>query len=328
MQKLVQGFLSSVSTNYKWLPANVENLTITGAAYWADGNDLNNVIIGTASANELLGYGGNDSLYAGGGNDFLNGYTGNDILKGEAGDDTLQGEDGNDTLDGGAGTDSMIGGIGNDIYYVDSMSDTITEYIGQGTDKVFSSVSTNYKWLPANVENLTVTGTAYFADGNDLNNIITGSASNNSLYGYDGADTLNAGDGNDNLSGGAGNDTLKGELGNDSLNGGDGNDLLDGGLGQDSLTGGLGADKFDFNAVTESPAGGAYDTIVDFKWSEGDKVDLSTIDANLLIIGNQAFGLGQLTYNGLTLMADVIGGADLQVGLIAPGFSTSLDIIL
>ncbi|WP_255252032.1 hypothetical protein [Nitrosomonas ureae] len=53
---------------------------------------------------------------------------------------------------------------------------------------------------------------------------------------------------------------------------------------------------------------------------------------DLTLAGNQAFSLAQLTFNSgaETLLADVIGGADLLVSLtgVQAGFATSLDVIL
>src|SRR5215204_5756711 len=57
-----------------------------------------------------------------------------------------------------------------------------------------------------------------------------------------------------------------------------GNDLLDGGSGVDLMWGGLGADVFDYNHVSDSPAS-ARDWIMDFSKAQGDKADLSGIDA-------------------------------------------------
>lgn len=54
---------SSVSTSVKWLPEQVENLVLTGAAVRGDGNDRANGVEGNASANALYGHGGSDTLY-------------------------------------------------------------------------------------------------------------------------------------------------------------------------------------------------------------------------------------------------------------------------
>ena len=51
----------------------------------------------------------------------------------------------------------MIGGLGNDTYVVDNVGDVVTEALNEGTDTVQSSVSFA---LGANVENLTLTGSA------------------------------------------------------------------------------------------------------------------------------------------------------------------------
>ncbi len=198
---------SSVSTLASGIAANVENLTLTGSAYFGDGNSLNNLITGSSLANALYGYDGNDTLY---------GVAGNDYLYGGNGDDVLDGGTGNDTLTGGAGNDTMSGGSGNDVYYVDTNSDVINEVAGYGTDTIYSSVSTLVSGIAANVENLVLTGSAYYGDGNSLNNSITGTSLNNSLYGNAGNDTLIGGAGNDFLTGGTGTDSMVGGTGNDT----------------------------------------------------------------------------------------------------------------
>jgi Ca2+-binding RTX toxin-like protein len=213
---------SSVSTTNKWLPSNVENLTLTGTAFFGSGNDLSNVIVGNASAN------------------MLHGYDGNDRMSGAGGDDNLNGGGGHDSLDGGAGVDRMYGGAGNDNYRVDRLTDKAIEYSGQGVDGIYSSVSTTQRWLPQNVENLSLVGAAQRGDGNDLNNIIAGNILANVLYGYGGSDKLY---------GGSGDDTLKGGAGADTLIGGPGNDLIDGGAGPDTLYGDTGKDRFDFTNI-------------------------------------------------------------------------------
>ncbi|MBD2442062.1 hypothetical protein H6G25_02350 [Dolichospermum sp. FACHB-1091] len=212
------------------LATNVENLTLTGtAAINGTGNELNNVITGNTANNILDGGAGNDTLIGGLGNDIYvvdsttdtiteNANAGIDTIQssvtytilaanvenltltgtaaingtGNAGNNVITGNSANNILDGGAGNDTLIGGLGNDIYVVDSTTDTITENANEGTDTIQSSVT--YSILAANVENLTLTGTAVInGTGNELNNVITGNAANNILDGGAGNDTLNGG---------------------------------------------------------------------------------------------------------------------------------------
>jgi trimeric autotransporter adhesin len=147
-------------------------------------------------------------------NNILTGNSGNNQLSGLAGTDTLTGGVGNDHLDGGAGTDKMAGGVGDDTYVVASAGDVVTEGLNAGTDMVQSSIT--YK-LGANVENLTLTGSALNGTGNTLNNILTGNSGNNQLSGLAGNDTLIGGDGNDLLLGGLGTDTVTGGVGDDRI---------------------------------------------------------------------------------------------------------------
>jgi hypothetical protein len=92
----------------------------------------------------------------------------------------------------------------------------------------------------------------------------------------------------ENAIGGNGNDTLIGNSRSNILIGNEGNDLLRGGLGKDSLTGGAGADKFIFTAINQTKLT-AFDSITDFQTLQDDKVDLSVIDANSTLSGNQTF---------------------------------------
>ncbi|BAU42034.1 calcium-binding protein [Leptolyngbya sp. O-77] len=170
------------------LSTNLENLTLTGAAN----------INGTGNAKDNI----------------ITGNSGNNFLFGLAGNDTINGGAGNDYLDGGVGIDTMRGGTGNDTYIVDSASDAVVELVGQGIDEIRSFVSYT---LPANVENLTLLGSANInGTGNGLNNVINGNIGNNFLFGLAGNDNLNGGDGNDYLHGGAGNDNMNGGLGDDT----------------------------------------------------------------------------------------------------------------
>ena len=218
------------------LSPNVENLTLTGAlAINGTGNDLVNTLLGNSAANLLDGGSGADALRGGAGDDtYVVDNVGDVITENlNAGTDkvnssvtytirgnienleltgvsaingtgntlanTITGNSANNILNGAAGADTLIGGLGNDTYTVDNAGDVVTENLGEGTDKVNSSVT--YALSP-NVENLTLTGAlAINGTGNDLANSITGNAADNEL---------NGGAGNDTLNGGAGTNTLIG----------------------------------------------------------------------------------------------------------------------
>ena len=99
---------------------------------------------------------------------------------------------------------------------------------------------------------------------------------------------LKGSDGVDKLSGLGGNDLLLGGGGNDLLNGGDGNDTIHGGAGIDKAWGGSGMDYFMFG--NDALGQGGIDEVMDFLTGT-DKLDLSAIDANKLVSGDQAFTL-------------------------------------
>lgn len=99
-------------------------------------------------------------------------------------------------------------------------------------------------------------------------------------YVMSGNDTLIGSNYADRLAGFNGTDTIKGGNGNDVLEGWDGNDKLYGEAGKDILTGGAGSDYFVFDKTTESGiTSTTRDVIKDFSKSQGDKIDLKTIDA-------------------------------------------------
>lgn len=137
------------------------------------------------------------SIVAGNESQHLVGSVGDDIL-------TDMGTD-NDTLNGRDGADTMIGGFGNDVYYVDDVGDRIIEEATGGIDTVVSTVSYT---LGANVENLTLAGTAPInGTGNGLANVLRGNSAANILSGGGGHDTLNGAGGADSMWGGLGNDS-------------------------------------------------------------------------------------------------------------------------
>lgn len=195
-------------------------------------------------------------------NDTLTGSTEDDSIFAYAGNDTINAGQGNDTLDGGTGNDSMYGGVGNDIYIVDSLKDTVVEQpLADFDDAV--TVSVNNYILSANVERLTLAGgltsSALNGTGNNLDNHLEGNEFNNVLSGSGGSDGIIGLGGNDTLNGGSAHDGLAGDLGHDSLNGGTGNDFMVGQQGRDTLTGGTGKDTIRFDDKSDG-----IDTITDF----------------------------------------------------------------
>ncbi|HEV8389705.1 MAG TPA: PQQ-dependent sugar dehydrogenase [Dongiaceae bacterium] len=118
--------------------------------------------------------------------------------KGNGLNNVILGNDGDNRLDGAAGKDAMTGGKGDDTYVVDTVGDAVKETIaaGGGIDTVESSITLTLAAL-ANIEKLTLTGSAANGTGNTLGNLITGNALANILDGRAGADTLRGGAGND-----------------------------------------------------------------------------------------------------------------------------------
>jgi serralysin len=129
-------------------------------------------------------------------NDILNQFAqGGAGLGAGLGDDLLRAF-ANQIFEGGSGTATLTGTAGDDTFIVDNPRDIVIELLNQGTDLVRASVSHT---LSANVENLTLTGSAAInGSGNTLNNILLGNSA---------ANILDGGAGADHMSGGAGNDT-------------------------------------------------------------------------------------------------------------------------
>jgi Ca2+-binding RTX toxin-like protein len=185
----------------------------------------------------------------------------------------------------------MSGGVGNDTYVVDVAADQTVEVdvtAAGGVDTVRSAVA---RTLGAGLENLTLTGVnAINGTGNAAGNVLVGNGSANLLSGLGGADTLR------------------------------------GGGGADTLNGGTGGDVFDFDSVADSPFT-APDVIDGFDGAgvaAGDRIDLSGIDANELLAGNQAFVFGSSATGGVRfingtidtfLRANTDGDADFELSI-------------
>lgn len=211
----------------------------------------------------------------------------------------------------GGATGATYTQTGDDVGHKISVTASYTD--GQGTAESKTSAETD-----------TVTGGEHglFTSGNDVvdfNSLPNGAYEDGAQYDALGGDDtvvlpnrtsvdagnpwnfrlmFNAGDGDDSVTGGDRNDIIHGGAGDDALHGGLGADRLIGGLGADTLQGDLGADRFVFTSLQDS-SGAGIDTILDFSGrrvvgarAQGDKIDLSAIDANVNVVGNQAFKLG------------------------------------
>lgn len=242
------------------IQAGIERLVILSGAWDATGNFVANTLIGSDDDNVLSGLGGNDTLLGGLGRDFLYGGDGADSLDGEGGSDRVY---------GGAGADTIIGGAGWDNLWGDAGDDTLDG--GNGTDWLFGGDG---------IDTLS---------GGTERDILYGQAGNDILRGGDGDDTLHGGNDNDDLAGDAGNDWLFGGAGADRLEGGIGDDRIQGSYGRDVLAGGAGADTFIFSNGDSAASAAGADRIRDFSRAEGDRIDLSAIDANGGAAGDGAF---------------------------------------
>jgi Ca2+-binding RTX toxin-like protein len=189
----------------------------------------------------------------------LSGLGGNDWLLGEAGNDKLHGGDGEDHLIGGAGIDTLDGGDGDH-------------------DWADYSDSATGVW----VELATGIASGGTAEGDILISI-------ESLRGSQSGDQLVGNGINNELQGGSGNDWLIGE---------DGADILNGGKGSDMLLGGTGADTFVWTSMAELGISMAdTDVVLDFD-GKFDHIDLSAIDADETLAGDQAFTIATGAFTG------------------------------
>lgn len=291
------------------------------AVFYTNGVDV--VVLGASNDNTFYGLDGNDFLQfnftislsttieGGNGNDSLLSSKGNDFLYGGNGDDSLDLMGGKDHGYGGEGRDTIVGDYERGEYLT---SGTDTLYGGDGNDKIFAGGRGDY---------------------------VSGDGGDDELWGDKASKVPESKKpGDDRIFGGDGKDKAFGQAGNDLLEGGSGDDQLTGGRGGDLLSGGFGADRFIYDAIVDSN-GGTIDTIDDFRTQQGDRIDLSAIDAKVNSSGEQAFTFigsnaftpgveGELRFDAGVLSADVDGDGvvDFSVNITNVAAMTDADFIL
>ena len=220
--------------------------------------------------------------------DIVGSYYG-DTLGGSGAYNTISGLSGNDTIIGGAGGDELDGGADVDTLSYVSSSAAVKIDLQNGTASGGHADGDSF----FNFENIS---------GSAFNDTLYGDAGANLLQGFDGNDSVNGRDGADRLYGQAGADALDGGAGADTLSGGDGNDSIYGNTDRDVLYGGAGADRFVFKTTADTGVSSALqDVIMDFVAADGDKIDVSAIDANTSASGNQAFSfIGTAAFHGIS----------------------------
>jgi Ca2+-binding RTX toxin-like protein len=289
--------------------ANVENATLTGAlALSATGNAGANVLDGAqnSAANILAGLAGNDTYWVGAGDTVQEAVGGGFdavhsalinldlanfpnvewlVLRGSLALKAT-GNDAGNIIDGAFNSAAnVLTGLGGNDTYVVGAGDTVVEAVGGGTDQVQSwAVGVDLTKF-ANVENAALTGALAL-----------------------------------NLTGTAGANVLTGNAGANAIIGNGGGDIFTGLGGLDTMTGGAGADLFRFLAPADSAVGAGRDVIQGFNGAEGDRIDLSAIDANDLLALDQGFtwrGTSAFTGGRGELRYDVAGPDVIVKGTIS-----------
>lgn len=208
---------------------------------------------------------GSDRIYTGTGDDVVYGGAGNDQITGNAGRDQLFGDAGDDDISVGSRSSGLIdGGVGSDTIGASGTVDLERGFVLAGGQRI----------TIRNMENISLSGflDGAVARGNDGRNVIEAEFAFDSvtLRGAGGADTITGGDSADRLFGD------------------EGNDRLDGGAGADRLTGGTGRDVFRFvdDFFSRPPEA---DRIMAFSRAQGDRIDLTGMDADTNVEGTQPF---------------------------------------
>jgi len=230
-----------------------------------------------------------------------------------SGNDSFIGSNSGELINGSWGNDTLSGMGGDDIFVIGKAEGNDTIVGGSGFDTIrVANAGAVLNWAQiSSIEALDLAPGATLA--------LSGTAAN---------DLIDLSD--MRMNGGV---RLNGGNGNDTLLGGQWNDVLSGGNGEDTLTGGAGEDSFRFAYVWESRPGSGIDVIKDFTHGV-DSIDLSAIDANSRLAGQQHFTfIGDAAYTkaagqlhleaangGLTLAGDINGDGRTDFAIaLTPG---------
>lgn len=167
-------------------------------------------------------------------------------------------------------------------------------------------------------------------DGDDENNVLTGTPGGDFINGFGGNDSILAFGSNDVAKGGEGNDVISGGDGDDFLEGGTGDDTIVGDKGDDTKLGGEGSDRIIWNDGDGSDlieGGAGLDTVeVNGSVEQGDEFQVNPGGSDILFerVNLGLFNLDISTVETLEVNSD--GGDDqLTVGDLS---ATGLDSVV
>lgn len=332
--------IDTVQSAATWtLGANLENLTLTGAAVIdGTGNADDNVITGNAAANVLNGgSSGADTLIGGLGNDTYVVNSSTDVLTeastlaaevdtvqsavtwslganfenltltgalaingiGNTDDNVITGNGAANSLNGSSGNDTLGGGVGND---------TLTG--GLGNDSMVGGTGNDAYSVDSTADRVTETSTLVTEIDTVLSSVTWTLGTNFENLTLSGSSAIN-GTGNtlaNTITGNGAANLLNGSSGNDTLSGGVGNDTLTGGLGIDSMIGGTGNDTYSVDSLSDrvsetSTLVAEIDTVLSsVTWTLGSNVERLTLSGSSTINGT-----------GNTLANLITGNAGINV---------------
>jgi len=325
--RLATGAVTGDSTsNFTEAGGGGRTVTIT------DGTFEDFRILTGSGADTITTGAGDDTIKTGNGASTVSAGQGANFIRGGSDADTITALDGGNLVKAGNGTNTVTTGGGADEVFAGTGADTIVT--GQGDDRItlFGGADSvdasggddrliiDYSAMTSNV-------TGGITGGNDtgyvglLADLLGSSIEFEGVESFrittgSGDDTLITGKGDDMLRGNAGLDTLDGGGGDDQMFGGEGGDEIRGGRGADVVTGGGGSDVFQFATAKEADPDTGRDLIRDFETGV-DRIDLSDIDADVNLDGNQAFDFvgsakfssaaGELRYYKGVVSGDVDG---------------------